>query len=447
MTSLNGKKTKSNNSNNDATTINCRNKFLEMMNFLEENCINMKIEVALILAAQLTGRPILLIGEPGCGKSFLSKLAASCYGDRDRVWFYQSIQPNTTSEEVFGGLIAEEYLKGVSTYNLEMGAANFEICILDEIFKCQNPDLLTKFLPFFDEESTIKSGGIVYRTKLKWSVLTSNELPDKGEHEALMNRINIKRWVQPLRGSDRLKALRIHGQKKQLLNPPKVDIADLKQARNEALRVEIPTEILNLICFDPEYEETREKAIANGLNTPSFDRSKALVDRLEAIGIGVSQRQLHQLCAENKEGSPSFLQAIAWLHGETEVTEEHLIWLTDCLWRVPEERDAIAKIINSLDDTSDIKKALQQIKDFANNYKTADYLKPNKDLIKHHMIMDQTIIQPIVKRLETVVGTQEKPKQLSSRAQKIVDEMKGILDGLLTNQEILQEHLQKSKKA
>lgn len=337
-----------------------RKKFLQYEVYLNKNFLSMNTVVKNLLAVQLTSRPLLLLGKPGTSKSSLAKLAASCYGDRDSEWFYDSLRPSSTVESIFGGMDAEEFLKGRTVLNLQDGAATKPIVILDEIFKVENPDLFGQLLPFFDEESTIKSGGKNLHTQLEWCILTSNELPDGNEFDALMNRINQICLVDDLEGLDRLAALDLAsgkvGQSK-----PKMTFDDLKQARKEACQVKIPKDIKLLLVCDMAYEKLKEEAIKKGIAPLSIESSNCLIDKLKVKGIRVSQRQIHAFAREGTD-KPSFLQAIAWLHGDSEVDETHLLWLVDSLWKVPDEKEVIEKVIKSFDQTNEINSDLSLCK-------------------------------------------------------------------------------------
>lgn len=435
-------------SNGTTSPISALDKIKMIEDYVNASCVNMKRTTKYLATSLVMGRPIFLLSEPGMAKSLAAKLVASCFGDRGDAWAYVPASPNTTAESVFGGLVAEEYLQGKTVRNLSAGIVNYPFVIVDEIFKIQNPDCLDNFIYYYDEESCIKSDGKVIKTAHEWSAVTSNELPEPGEHDALMNRINIKHILAEPTGADCKEALRRASDRaSNVLTPPQVTLDDLYQARKEACQVTIPEEILDLLMYDREYEELVEAAIAASSNPPDKSVSKAIRDKLAAKGIRVSIRQLVAIAAENKSGKPSFLQAIAYLHGDNCVDESHLEWMLDCLWRNPDERPVIAQILKSIDSvSSEINKDLKEIRSVVEIYcpkVTPKFLiESSQTDLKTWIAKSRNEVLPMIQEIiKKYTGTEQEPKKLSPRAQKPITEMVEIAQELTNSREAIERHI------
>lgn len=336
---------------------------LEYTNFLN---LERNTENFLEIVSLLMKRPMLKIGEPGTNKSGSSKVIFGCF--TDAKVFRVGLTANSTADQVFGGLIVGEYLKGIQAYNTDQGAAKYHFVIFDEIFKVENADLLNKFLFFFDEVSEIFQAGKMEKTMFQGGILTSNELPLPGSHDALMNRISIKAFVNRLQlGSNR--KLMLKGKHNTTNLPmPQLRMADLFQAREKALKVTISESILNLLICDEEYDKICQMASVQGMGMPPLDQSRALVDKLCVQGVKVSDRQIVQLMGEGVE-TPSFLQSVAWLSGSNEVTEDHLMYLLNALWRNEQEIPKIKEVLKTLDTATQYAEQVTKMRELFINFK------------------------------------------------------------------------------
>lgn len=347
-----------------AHNVSVLNKFEALLSYTNTLNLERSTENFLEVAALLMKRPMLKIGDPGTNKSGSAKTIFSCFTDAKvkRI----GLTANSTADQVFGGLIVEYYLQGKQVFNLEEGAANFEFVIFDEIFKVENADLLNKLLFFFDEESEIFQDGKMQKTKLEAAILTSNELPLPGSHDALMNRITIKASVSRLQSGNNRKLMLSNKHKN--ISAPKLVLNDLYEARKEAVQVTISDSILNLLICDEEYERLCGIAQAQDMTLPPLDQSRALVDKLAVQGVKVSDRQIVQLFGQ-RTNAPSFLQAVAWLSGSHEVTEDHLVFLLNTLWSNEQEIPKIQEVLKTLDTTAQYSQKVQSLHETFTNFK------------------------------------------------------------------------------
>src|SRR5699024_10873117 len=108
-----------------------------------------------MLVALLSKQHILLIGEPGTGKSLLSMEFANII---DKSSYFQWLMTKyTTPEEIFGALSIKELEKGVHKRNTNGKLPEAELVFLDEIFK-SNSAILNSLLTLINERLFYNNG-------------------------------------------------------------------------------------------------------------------------------------------------------------------------------------------------------------------------------------------------------------------------------------------------
>lgn len=327
------------------------------MQYVQSQVIGMDEEILIMFACQLAKVPYLLVGNPGTGKSHVSKTIANLYGKRDEAWFYQSITAKTSPEKIFGGIVAEEMLKGIETYNLAVGASAYKLNIFDEIFKSQHPALLGSLLSYFDENPTIFSGGQNKTPHWESVICTTNfeDLPDDAKTNPLWDRMVGRIIINNLSAEESKKALLSHMTKKNSKSQPAaLSFEELAAAREEASKIKVPEAFLNLLFF----------ASKDG-------KLPSVVEKVESLECYLSQRKINLLFG-GKSGCPSVFQAIAYLLEEDKVSRTQLEYLPYFLWLEVKQFETLREALevytanNAETVYLTIMKALKQLRDNAN---------------------------------------------------------------------------------
>src|SRR5207248_10587370 len=163
-------------------------------------------EVDLVLTALLAGEHVLLVGQPGCGKSLLLDSVLSWTGGRK---FSMLLTKFSVPEEVFGpvSLTALKDDRYVRVTAGKLPEADYAFC--DELFKASSA-ILNTLLRILNERVYDAGDGVARRVPLKLCVAASNEWasPDTGkELAALADRFLLRKAVAPIRsraGRERL---------------------------------------------------------------------------------------------------------------------------------------------------------------------------------------------------------------------------------------------------
>lgn len=245
-----------------------------------------------MLVAALAGEHVLLVGPPGSAKSAL--VVAFSKAVAGTKYFEWLLGRFTVPEELFGpmslkGLEKEEYRR-VTTGKLP--EAN--VAFLDEVFKAGGA-ILNTLLPVLNERKFYNNGAPV-SVPLRMVVGASNELPDGAELGALYDRFVVRYWIDYLGSADNFVRM-VQGIPKG--HEAGVTLTEWDTARDEVATVKVGEDIAR------ELHKLRAKLAS--------DHSIVLSDR--------RWKQCVRL-----------LQAAAWLGGETEVLEDHLVALAPALW-------------------------------------------------------------------------------------------------------------------
>jgi MoxR-like ATPase len=284
-------------------------KVLDSMNYVKSQVYKMDLAVDLAYVCMIARLPMLMVGNPGTGKSHASKIIAKMFGQRDIDWFYQSITAKTSPEKLFGGLIAEKMLQGIEEYNLSVGAATKTGVIFDELYKSHHPAMMNSLLNFYDEEPTIYSGGVNQQVGWQWAFNTTNfeDLPEDLTYCPLWDRQGAKYIVDNMSHSDSRQALMmVMAQKQQSTKIPQLAIEDLELARKSAMSIELDKNTIDIFY-------------------------KTVLPVLEKYAY-ISQRKINSFFV-GKQGHPSILQAIAYISQQSTVTPDLLGMLAWFCWQ------------------------------------------------------------------------------------------------------------------
>lgn len=280
-------------------------KFMELRDELADKLIGRDSEVRGLLVALLSRSHVLLLGPPGTAKSYLVQTLASMVEGSE--YFDLLLTRFSLPEEVFGpldvaGLKKGEYQRLVDGY---LPTANF--AFLDEIFKA-NSSILNSLLRIINER-TYRQGTQTVQSSIETVVGASNELPESKELDALYDRFLLRYWTTYIDSRDGMKKL-FHLQTCNLNYT--VTLRDINNAQREVEKVDVDDDVLESII---DIKDATEKA-----GFVASDR------RWKAI--------LH------------IIKAAAYLEGRTNVEQNDLLILADCLWNDPQDRRELTRIIS-----------------------------------------------------------------------------------------------------
>ena len=283
-------------------------KFQALATALKGQFIDRDDIIDAMLAALASGNHVLLLGEPGTGKSALvNALNKSISGASMFSWLLTKASP---PEELLGPLslkaLENDEFKRITTGKLPEA----HIAFLDEIWKA-NSTILNALLGILNER-VFYNGPTPTTVPLLAAFGASNEYPTDTELAALWDRFLVKFWIDRLSDADKLGRLLSMPEPRGV--PGALTLADIEQARLEV------------------------RAIKFG--QPSVDSVVQARRACDEAGYLASDRRWRQ--------ASRYLRAVAWLNGDTEVTSDHLFGLADCMWREHKERPKLLSTFGKL---------------------------------------------------------------------------------------------------
>ena len=303
----------------DATSAgSVQDKFATTRKELNEIMIERTQEIDMILTALICQEHVLLVGDPGTGKSMLADAVVDWL---DGSKFSVLLNKFSTPEEVYGpisltNLKADKYVR--ITTNM---APEANVVFFDEVFKASTAILNTALRLLNERE--FDNGGTVTKCPLKLAVGASNEWPSSengqgAELGALFDRFLFRREVKPI-GSER-------GLDKLLWS------GDISTTLTSHLT---PEEIV----------EATDAAKRVTWSDDAREAFTTITRAAKAEGIVPGDRRLRK--------SISAVQAFTWLCGDSVVEKDHLEILQHILWTDPKEQprtlaQVVAKVANPL---------------------------------------------------------------------------------------------------
>ncbi len=259
------------------------------------------------LLSLLSGEHILLLGPPGTAKTLLaSKICETIEGGN---FFHYLLTRFSTPEEVFGPLSLKALERDEFSRRIEGYLPTAHIALLDEIFKA-NSSILNSMLTVLNERK-YHNGKEIIEVPLFSVFGASNKLPEEDESlEALYDRFLFRYRVDYIQHEENLEDL-IFENTEDLVPSTKLSIEDIKEVQKKARDLPVDPEVRAII--------------------------KALRRDLKNSNIFVSDRRWKKIL--------NMLRVASVVNGHTSVNRMTAVLLQHVLWEVPEQKEAIRKLI------------------------------------------------------------------------------------------------------
>lgn len=329
-------------------------KLIDIKTALNQKYFEREKEIEAILIALLSRQHMLMIGDPGTGKSALSAdLAKIVQGMNYFQWLLTRF---STPEEVFGALSLKDLEQGVYKRNTANKMPEAHITFLDEIFKA-NSAILNSLLTLINERIFYNNGHPT-QVPLMSVIGSSNEYPEEGEGlEALFDRFLLRFEVNYIQDHNNFISMMKGGN-----TPlPSITMDELRELQFFTDMVHIPDEV---------YQKLVE------IRTELADEA-----------IYPSDRRFKQ--------SLSVLRAKALLEQRQQVEVNDIVFLENALWETPDQKELTSDIVRALAQDT-VARMLDQAK---------NDLKEISDSLKQDNSTDATLeatekIKSIIKEIE-----------------------------------------------
>ena len=282
--------------------------------YLNEKFLEREEVIANVLRTLVVGTNMLLLGEPGTGKSDLIQSATQMIEGAEH--FQWLVNRTSDPAELVGpySIKAMEQDKFVRKTAGKLPEAH--VAFIDEVFKCNEPTL-NMLLPLINEK-IFYNGPVPTKVPLISMFAASNELPEDEALDALYDRILIRMVVEYVKdSSNRRKMLELYATKGAGIKvPQKITLDELLSIQEVATNMPV------------------SKNVIKSLDT--------LITKLKRNGISVSDRRLNN-CIKIMRGS-------AILAGRQEVSLMDLRSLVYVLWEKEEDIQLLQTEIDKLVD-------------------------------------------------------------------------------------------------
>lgn len=277
----------------------------KMQEALNESFVERSDVIDGMLVALLAKENIFLLGPPGTSKSALSNALCRMVGGK---FFSHLMGKTTTPEELYGPVSFKALQDDRYERNTAGKLPEADIAFLDEIWKGSSA-INNTLLPIINERIFF-NGAKPQQIPLQMLFAASNETPQGEELGAMWDRFALRYVTQSIQVDDNFKQVFRKGISKQM---PQFSIADLEAEQQKAMALDIPDDILDVIC------EIRRECVQRG--------------------IYVSDRKWIQ--------ASGIIRAQAYLQDHQEVQEEDLEILQHVLWHTPEQISEVRKLVMS----------------------------------------------------------------------------------------------------
>lgn len=252
-----------------------------------------------VLVAAVAGEHVTILGPPGTAKSLLARRLAGAFSCS---YFEHLMTRFTTPDEVFGpvklsGLQQDRFTRATAGY-----LPSAQVVFLDEVFKA-NSAILNALLTALNER-VFHDDGKPQPIPLVSCIAASNELPEGPELDALYDRFLVRVVADYISDEGAFRAM-------------------LSGSATVAAKVDIAAE-----------QAAARKVTVSPV---TIDALVALRAECKAQAVVVSDRRWRQAL--------SLVRAVAHIDGRTVTEAEDLEILEHVLWKKPDERSNIARLV------------------------------------------------------------------------------------------------------
>lgn len=263
-----------------------------------------------LILSLIAKQNVFLLGQASTGKTALSESFIRIVEGEEP--FSILVGGFTTPEELFGGLIMDEYVKGNVARNYKNKLPDVRLAFIDELFKA-NPVFLNTLLGLMHEtERRFFDSGKMIKTPLNMIIGASNELPDEDDGlYPLYDRFGFRFYVKEIKNPDNRKKARLN----KVMGIGSPDVPKIT-----------PQELEQVQLFARFVDITKINDVLEEININLRDE-----------GVFPTPRRL--------EATLKLLQAKAIFEGRNEPIEEDLIIAKNTLWDDPEEIEIVEKVV------------------------------------------------------------------------------------------------------
>jgi MoxR-like ATPase len=298
------------------SSLTVNQKFQLLRRQVGRECLEREYHIDALVALFICKNHGVLLGPPGTGKTYLIELLCNSIVGSE---FFSILASPTTKPDEFFGPVSIKQLQDNETYarNTKGRLPQADFAYGDEFFKCPSA-VLNTLLKLINERVFFNPDAET--VPLRTFIGSSNEVPSNDPTaQALLDRFVWKNWVGYLQDEDNVNTLwerSVDGHKSNVTI--KLTTQDMDQALALAKKVRIK---------------------------PVFSVLQRIKAKLKFSKFVISDRKWTMIL--------SFLQSFAWVKGHSSVSLDTLREvLPDCIWTKPEDKNAIAEIIDTEIDAS-----------------------------------------------------------------------------------------------